>query len=121
VQALVATMAAWGGVQMMINGFGMPIEWLQSSGFSSWVLPGLALLLGVAVPQLLAAVLIAIGHRGSVPVAWVAAISLVGWIVVQLAVLQRYFFLQPVIVAIALAEMALLLAWQRRATGERRP
>jgi hypothetical protein len=77
--------------------------------------------LGVAVPQSLAAVLIAIGHRGSVPVAWVAAISLVGWIVVQLAVLQRYFFLQPVIVAIALAEMALLLAWQRRATGERRP
>jgi hypothetical protein len=36
------------------------------------------------------------------------------WIVVQLALLQRYFFLQPVIAGIGLAEVGVALAWIRR-------
>jgi hypothetical protein len=114
-QVLVAGMAGWGGTRMVVDGFGMPEDWLHGSGFVSWALPGLALLLGVAVPQLLAAGLVAVEHPWSVPVAWVAGVSLVGWIVVQLAVLQRYFFLQPVVAIVGLAEIALLLAWQRGA------
>jgi hypothetical protein len=116
VEVFVGAMALWGGVRMMLDGFGMPTSWLSGTGFSAWTLPGVALLAGVAVPQLLAATLVGLGHRWSVPVAFVVAVQLVLWIVVQVAVLQRYFFLQPVVVVLGLAEVGLLLAWQRRVT-----
>ena len=120
VQVLVGAMAVWGGVRMAVDGFGMSTDWLHGTGFETWALPGFALLAGVAVPQLLGAVLVAVGHRWAVPVSWGVAVALVLWIVVQLAVLQRYFFLQPVVVAIALVELALLAAWQHGA-AELRP
>ena len=38
------------------------------------------------------------------------------WILVQLALLQRYFFLQPLVAAIGLAELGVALLWVRRST-----
>jgi hypothetical protein len=59
------------------------------------------------------------GRRGWHP--WVlAGLLLVAWIAVQLLILRRYFFLQPVIAGIGAAEV--LLAWRwRRAAGHGRP
>jgi hypothetical protein len=37
----------------------------------------------------------------------------VAWIVVQLLILRRYFFLQPVIAGIGAAEILLAWRWQR--------
>jgi hypothetical protein len=66
----------------------MPADWLSDLPWRSWELAGLALLLSVALPQLLAA-----------------------WLVVR-----RYFFLQPAIAGCGLLEM--LLAWvMARATA----
>ena len=49
------------------------------------------------------------------PVAGVlAGAGLVLWIAVQLALLQRYFFLQPVIAGLGLVEMGLAWAWLRQ-------
>ena len=73
VQVFVGANAVFGGIQMAANGFGMPTRWLDGTGFSSWVLPGVALLVGVAVPQLLAAGLVATRHRWAVPVSFLAA------------------------------------------------
>ena len=114
VQLFVGAMAAWGAVRMMVDGFGMPTSWLAGTGFDSWALPGVALLVGVAAPQLVAAALVVTGSRWAVPVSWLTSVVLVLWIVVQMAVLQRYFFLQPVVVVLGLVEVGLLLAWQRR-------
>ena len=43
-----------------------------------------------------------------------AGVALVLWIAVQLLLLQRYFFLQPVIAGVGLLEVPLASAWLRR-------
>jgi hypothetical protein len=73
-----------------------------------------ALLLTVAVPQLAAAALVWRRDPRSGAVGVVVGAALVLWIVVQLALLQRYFFLQPVIAGVGLAEVALAGWWMRR-------
>ena len=40
------------------------------------------------------------------------------WILVQLAVLERYFFLQPVIAVLAVVEVVLAIVWTRRQGAE---
>jgi hypothetical protein len=111
--ALIAAAGAFGGIRLIHDGLGMPAGYLTATPFSGWELPGLALLIGVAVPQLAAAVLIAAGHRWALPASYLAGAVLVAWILVQLLVMQRYFVLQPVIAALGIAELALARAWQR--------
>jgi hypothetical protein len=77
------------------------------------VLPGVALLIGVAVPQLAATALILLGARSGLPAGYLAGLLLVAWIAVQLLILRRYFFLQPVIAGIGAAEVLLAWRWQR--------
>jgi hypothetical protein len=110
--ALIAAAGAVGGIRLVHDGLGMPAGYLTATPFSGWELPGLALLIGVAVPQLAAAVLIAAGHRWALAASYLAGAALVAWILVQLLVMQRYFFLQPVITALGIAELALARAWQ---------
>jgi hypothetical protein len=118
---LIAAASAFGGIRLIHDGLGMPAGYLTATPFSSWELPGLALLIGVAVPQLAAAILIAAGHRWAVPASYLAGAALVAWILVQLLVMQRYFFLQPVIAALGIAELALARAWQRAGSVGRAP
>jgi hypothetical protein len=123
---LIAAASAFGGIRLIHDGLGMPADYLTATPFSSWVLPGLALLIGVTVPQLAAAILIAAGHRWALPVSYLAGAALVAWILIQLLVMQRYFFLQPVIAVLGIAELALVRAWQQagpagRATRQHRP
>lgn len=115
VAVLIAAAAAFGGIRLILDGLGMPAGYLAATPFTSWQLPGLALLIGVAMPQLTAAILITAGHRWAPPASYLAGAALVAWILVQLLVMQRYFFLQPVIVAAGMAELALVGVWQRRA------
>ena len=110
----VGAMAVFGGVRMIGDGFGMPTSWLSGTGFASWTLPGTALLVGVAVPQLVVAVAVARSSRWTLPLSWVAGTALVLWVIVQLALLQKFFFLQPVIAALGIAEV-LLVATSARA------
>jgi hypothetical protein len=58
---------------------------------------------GVLVPAFAAAALI--------------GLALAAWIAIQLLVLQRYFFLQPVIASLGAAEFMLAWAWQRGSTA----
>ena len=46
---------------------------------------------------------------------YLAGLLLVAWIAVQLLILRRYFFLQPVIAGIGAAEVLLAWRWQRAA------
>jgi hypothetical protein len=48
-----------------------------------------------------------------------AGLLLVAWIAVQLLILRRYFFLQPVIAGIGAAEVLLAWRWQRAAACSR--
>ncbi|MGG5260875.1 hypothetical protein [Phycicoccus avicenniae] len=119
VLVLVALNAVYGAVGLMVDGMGMPKEWLEHLPVDSWLLPGVALLLSVAVPQALAAVAAWRGGGNAPRAGLLAGVALVLWIVVQVLVLQRYFFLQPVIAGLGLLEVALAVAWSRRRAGLR--
>ncbi len=105
--------AVYGGIGLMINGMGMPAEWLAATPFASWVLPGVALLALVAVPQAAALVLVARDRPDADRWAMWAGVVLMGWIVVQVAILGRFFFLQPVIFTFGAVEAG-LAALRRR-------
>lgn len=108
-EVVVGANAVYGGIGLMVNGLGMPVDWLDGTPFGSWLLPGVFLLAVVAVPML-AAVVAELRRSRWAYLAGVGAGALqVGWILGQLVVLQRYFFLQPVMLAAGLAVAA--LAW----------
>ncbi len=93
----------------------MPDGWLAGTPLTGWVLPGIALLIGVAGPQLTAVALIGSGARPGLTAGYLAGLLLVAWIVVEVLILRRYFFLQPVIAGVGAAEMLLAWRWQRAA------
>ena len=119
-EGLTGAAAVYGGAGLIRDGFGMPDGWLAGTPLTGWALPGVALLIGVAIPQLAAAALILADASSGLAAGYLAGLLLVAWIAVQLLILQRYFFLQPVIAGIGAAEV--LLAWRwRRAVGHGRP
>jgi hypothetical protein len=117
VAAITGAAAVFGGIELVRDGFGMPLSWLSHTPVHGWALPGAALLACVAVPQLTLVVLIAVQDRRALAAGYLAGLALVAWIAIQLLVLQRYFFLQPVIASLGAAEFILAWAWQRVSTA----
>jgi hypothetical protein len=111
--ALTGAAAVYGGAELIRDGFGMPDGWLAGTPLTGWVLPGVALLIGVAVPQFAAAALIGSGARPALAAGYLAGLLLIAWIAVELLILRRYFFLQPVIAGLGAAEVLLAWRWQR--------
>jgi hypothetical protein len=112
---LTGAVAVYGGAELIRDGFGMPDSWLAGTPLTGWVLPGVALLIGVAGPQLAAAALIGGGARLALAAGYLAGLLLIAWIAVELLVLRRYFFLQPVVAGLGAAQVLLAWRWQRTA------
>lgn len=117
-ELLVAMAALYGGVGLVWdlvgdNAIGMTQDWLAGTPFTSWVLPGVFLLAVVAVPMGAAAALELRRSPWAAAASVVAGAAQIGWIAVQLAVMQRYFVLQPVMIGAGLAVLALAL-WAAR-------
>jgi hypothetical protein len=110
---LTGAAAVYGGAGLIRDGFGMADGWLAGTPLTGWLLPGVALLIGVAVPQFTAAALIAAGVRPGLAAGYLAGLLLITWIAVELLILRRYFFLKPVIAGIGAAEILLAWRWQR--------
>jgi hypothetical protein len=115
-ELVIAANAIYGGVGLVRDGMGLPVEWLAPTPFDTWLWPGLFLMVVIAVPMTVAAGLEIIRSQWAFAASMVAAAAQVGWIVVQLALLRRYFFLQPVLFGAGLLVAALAL-WSHR--GER--
>jgi hypothetical protein len=101
-EVVVGVNAVYGGVGLIRDGMGMPTDWLAGTPFGNWLLPGLFLLLVVAIPMLAAAFGEFRGRPWAYRSSVLAAGLLLGWIVMQVALLQRFFFLQPVLFAAGL-------------------
>lgn len=108
-ESIVAASAVYGGIGLIVNGMGMPRDWLDGTPFRSWVLPGLFLLAFVALPMASAATAEVFGGRAAYRLSVVAGATLIGWIGAQVVILQRYFFLQPIL--LAAGGVVLVLAW----------
>lgn len=114
--ALNVTVAAvYGGIGLIRDTLGMGQDWLDTTPFDSWVWPGVALLTTVALPQFVLLLLSLTGSRWAIPAGYLMGAGLIGWIVVQVLVMQRYFVLQPVVVSFGLIEVALAALWARHA------
>ncbi len=109
-EVLVAVGAVFGGIGLIAdNAIGMLPEWLDGTPFVSWTVPGVLLLLVVALPMAVAAIAeirtLGWAFAGSM----VAGAAQLGWIVAQWLIIGKYFFLQPVMLAAGAA--VLILAW----------
>ena len=106
--------AVYGAVMLVIDAWHLPVGDLAPLPLHSWVLPGVALFLGVAVPMLTSAALV--WRRGSraADVSFVAGTILVGWIAVQLVIIGPRMALQAVMAASGLAIAALAWWWRSR-------
>jgi len=115
IEAFVAYQAISGGVGLITDTWDLPTAWLARTPFDTWVGPGWILIGLVAVPQLLAAVPpLFLPRRPGLGVlaGLLAGANLLIWIIMQLAVLQIYFFLQPVIAGFGVVEIGLALWWR---------
>ena len=117
VELFVTCQAVSGGIGLMTDSWQLPTAWLARTPFATWVGPGWVLIGLIGVPHLLAALpalLLPTRARLGILAGFMAGGSLLAWIVIQLALLQTYFFLQPVSAIIAVIEAGLAYWWLRR-------
>jgi len=117
IQLFVAYQAISGGIGLITDTWQLPSQWLVRTPFTTWVGPGWVLIGLIAVPHLLAAIppLFLPGNpRLGILAGILAGASLLVWITVQLAILQVFFFLQPVIAGFGVVELVIALLWRRR-------
>jgi hypothetical protein len=107
VEAFVAIGAIYGSVMLISDAWQLDPAMLEHLPVDTWVLPGVALALLVAAPYVVSTILVAMGHLAARRVSLIAGTVLVGWIVVQIALIQQYFFLQPVMVVCGLLTIGL--------------
>lgn len=110
VEGFVTVGAVFGGVGLIANNaIGMLPEWLARTPFTSWFWPGVLLLLIVALPMG-AAGFAEITRRGwAFAGSLIAGTAQIGWIVAQWLIFQRYFVLQPIMLACGI--IVIVLAW----------
>ena len=100
--------AVYGGIGLLTGTIGMSDAWLAGTPFGSWLVPGLALLLIVAVPMLVAAGAELRPTRHPQAVSAVAGLLQVAWIALELLLMQRYDPLQPLVLALAVVLLAVV-------------
>jgi uncharacterized BrkB/YihY/UPF0761 family membrane protein len=109
-ELFVAVGAVYVGVGLIAgNAIHITDEWLVGTPFNSWVAPGILLLIVVALPMTIAAVAEKRRLSWSYRASLLAGAAQIGWIIAQWLITQRFFFLQPAMIAAGGA--VLLLAW----------
>lgn len=114
VLGLLGIQAFYGGVQLMRDGFGLPLEWLDPLPFSSWVIPGVLLMLLIGVPAFALLGMYVAGNAAADRWTIVYGVGVMLWVAVQLLFIP-FFFLQPLVFVLGL--ILVLVAW-RRSQGE---
>jgi hypothetical protein len=120
-EALMGVGALYGGVSLMRDTFGLPQDWLEATPFATWTVPGLLLLMLIAVPGLVGAAAEARGQAWVLPWSLAYGIGLVLWIAVQVTMVPP-FVLQPVVatVGVMIAAASAWRLWLRRAGAAER-
>lgn len=105
-----AASAVLGGVLgMAFGGAGVPLDYLDGTVFSSFVGPGLILLVVVGGTQAAGAIALLRHAPYAQAIASVAGFGMVIWIVAELAIISEYSFLQAVYLGVGIVELGLVL------------
>jgi hypothetical protein len=89
VEALVAQSVIAGSLLLVAGRSGMPLAWLAGTPFSDYTIPGLVLVIVVGGSALLAAATVFIYREWAVLVSAVAGLLLIGYLVVQAAMIDH--------------------------------
>ena len=104
--------AVYGAAMLVTDAWHLPSQYLDPLPVHGWVVPGVALFAVVAVPMLGAAALALLGSRRAAGAAMAAGALLVGWILVQLAVIGPRMALQAVMLGMGVAVAAAGWWWR---------
>jgi hypothetical protein len=111
ITVLNAASAVGGAVAIFLtNGLGMPLSMLAGSPFTSFLVPGLILLVVVGGTQTLAAVLQIRRRRASLVWMAFAGFTMIIWILVETIVIQGFGLLQALYFASGTVQIILTLA-----------
>ncbi len=91
----------------MAGAAGVPMAWLDGSPFTSYFVPSLVLFVLVGGATLAASVLVFTRSRYGRAGAIGAGLVMLGWIVVQLAIIGFVSWLQPAVAVVSLVVLAL--------------
>lgn len=103
----VAVMAAFGAFYGLAGAEGVPAEWLEGTPFSDYTFPSLIPGVAVGGSAAAAAAGLLLRRRWGPLVAFLAADTLLVWIIVQVALIGYVSWLQPFMFAVGVAEGAL--------------
>jgi hypothetical protein len=115
VLAFAALNAFGGGVYGITGAPGVPVEWLEGTPFSSYFVPSVILFVVVGGAFLFAAVAVFARARFASRAAVAAAVIVLGWIGVQVALLGSVSWMQPVTAVTGI--LILVLVWLLPAEG----
>ena len=102
-----------GGCYGMAGASGVPREWLAGSVFSDYYVPSLVLFVVVGGVLTMAAVMVFRGHRLARAMASAAAVVVLVWIIVQVAIIGYVSWMQPATFAAGLMMLAMAYRAQR--------
>jgi hypothetical protein len=109
VQTFNAVSAIGGGIGLVFaDGLGMPLSLLSATPFSDFVAPGVILAVIVGGTQLAAAVLQRRRNRWAMVAGGIAAVGMVIWIYVEVAMLPGYSFLHTLYLGSGILQLALI-------------
>jgi hypothetical protein len=110
---------AFGGGYYGLSGAkGVPVEWLEGSPFRNYWVPSLVLLVLVGGAFLLAALAVLTGRHNGRTLAIGASAIVLGWLVIQVAIIGFVSWMQPATAALGVVILA--LAWWLPQPGSRR-
>ena len=76
------------GIMMIVtNGMGMPVSWLEGTVFTSYLIPGLILLIVIAGATILAGILLIMRKKGALEAAAVSGFGLLIWLFTEMYIL----------------------------------
>jgi hypothetical protein len=106
-----AISAAVGGIGILLtDGLGMPAAMLEGSPFSSFLWPGIVLLVVVGGTQAVAAVLLLSGRATALTGSAIAGFGMVIWIFVETGIIRGLSWLQVLYFTTGMLQIALVIA-----------
>ncbi len=101
--------ALYGGWLLIIDPSGgklqLPLEYLENSFFNNYLIPGIILFVMNGISSICIAVLVIAKYKYAPLLILLQGIILAGWIIMQILLLQKYYFLQLILGLIGLCIM----------------